>query len=197
MTDSYGDGWQGHYYRVTDEAGTIVASDQPRGFSTQTASVCLAPGTYTFEVGGDDFDDDSGSPQEIGWSLCGMSGGVGGPETFVVNSDGTCHRITCVSLAMTDSWGDGWTDFAYQLATTDGAFVSSGTLATGSYGTEQLCLSSGHYSIAAPSDGGCCYPSEVGYSVCGVSGGVDTGEEKFIVADDGACESPGARARGL
>eukprot|EP00618_Florenciella_parvula_P035193 CAMPEP_0119481674 /NCGR_PEP_ID=MMETSP1344-20130328/9897_1 /TAXON_ID=236787 /ORGANISM="Florenciella parvula, Strain CCMP2471" /LENGTH=1488 /DNA_ID=CAMNT_0007516051 /DNA_START=55 /DNA_END=4518 /DNA_ORIENTATION=- len=96
MTDEYGDGWQGHVYSITDEDGNVVISDQPQPhFSTKTATICLGPGVYTFEVGGDDFDDDDalGSPSEIGWSLCGASGGVGVQESFIVHSDGTCGQI--------------------------------------------------------------------------------------------------------
>ena len=125
MTDEYGDGWQGHVYSIADEDGNVVVSDQPRGFSTRTAAICLDPGVYTFEVGGDDFDDDNGSPSEIGWSLCGASGGVGAQESFVVHSDGTCGQIDEGSSDFSNS-------YSYSYHSSDGGGGGSSNCPTSS-----------------------------------------------------------------
>ena len=77
------------------------------------------------------------------------------------------------TLEMTDRWGDGWDDAAYNFTRSSDGAASTGTLARGATGTAALCL--------APADVGGChvfkvsagsYPSEVGWSIVSAGGTV-------------------------
>lgn len=75
MTDSYGDGWNGGTWSLTDGSGTEVAGGTMAGGFNALAADCIDDGCYTFEVTGGFF------PEEIGWTLHGgdlgaISGGA-------------------------------------------------------------------------------------------------------------------------
>lgn len=64
MTDSFGDGWNGATYTITDASGEIVATGTMSGGAESTASIGCSPGAcWTIEVTGGDY------PNEIGWEI--------------------------------------------------------------------------------------------------------------------------------
>jgi hypothetical protein len=88
MTDAFGDGWNGATWNIFDDLGTLVASGDldtapvGDGSSVGTASACVIPGCYTFQVTGGTF------PGEVGWSLSDALGnayGAGGPGSAEVD----------------------------------------------------------------------------------------------------------------
>jgi len=237
VVDSFGDGFNGASYTVTDGSGSVVASgdlddtmlysednDNWVGIEFGIEAMCLGDGCYTINVGGGD--DDS----EISWTFSSASGVVasgdgGDTASFTIGDyvcgctdddscnyndlataddgsceyescagctdssycnydvtatldDGSCCDQNCVTIEMTDSYGDGWTDFAgdsfsYQISTIDGVEVASGTLADGSSGFDLYCLADGCYFfeiIGDAADG-----TEVGWSITGAAGEVPSG----------------------
>ena len=89
MTDSWGDGWDNFVYKLTDAQGNLEYSGALEDASSGTEGWCLEPGYYIFTIPDSD---PNGWGSEVGYAFCGISGGgVGGEETIVVNSDGTCE----------------------------------------------------------------------------------------------------------
>lgn len=86
MSDSFGDGWNGATYAITNtQTGVLVASGSldfaagGDGFSTGTDFLCLPDGCYSITVGGGAWD------LEISWSLSNTSTGTiagGAPQTI-------------------------------------------------------------------------------------------------------------------
>ena len=75
------------------------------------------------------------------------------------------------TLEMTDIWGDGWDDAAYNFTRSSDGAASTGTLARGATGAAALCL--------APADVGGCHafkvsagswPSEISWSIASEAG---------------------------
>lgn len=93
MTDSFGDGWNGATYTITDVlTGTAVAFGDLDGATTGDGSSvgsedwCLADGDYTITAGGGTYDG------EIAWTLSGAvtgttSGGASAGAAFSVGGD--------------------------------------------------------------------------------------------------------------
>ncbi len=88
MTDSFGDGWNGATWNIFDDLGTLIASGDldtapaGDGLTVGTASACVVPGCYTFQV------TDGTFPGEVGWSLSDALGneyGAGGPGSLGVD----------------------------------------------------------------------------------------------------------------
>ena len=89
MTDTWGDGWDNFVYKLTDAQGNLEYSGALEDGNSGTEGWCLEPGYYIFTIPDSD---PNGWGSEIGYEFCGISGGgVGGEETVVVNSDGTCE----------------------------------------------------------------------------------------------------------
>lgn len=89
MTDSWGDGWGNFVYMLADAQGNLEYSGTLASGSSTTQDWCLEPNYYIFSIPDSD---PNGWGSEVGYSFCGISGGgVGGEETIVVNSDGTCE----------------------------------------------------------------------------------------------------------
>ena len=106
--------------------------------------------SYTYSVGGGIFQ------SEVSWDLVDASGVIiasgGAPD-----SGSVCLEDGCYTLNMTDSWGDGWNGNTFDI------LGQSYTLATGSSGSETLCLGPGctdatalNYNPLATSDDGSC-----------------------------------------
>jgi hypothetical protein len=70
---------------------------------------------------------------------------------------------------MTDSWGDGWNGNVWNLYDLSGNVVASGTLLSGSTGTESLCIPDGCYTLSC--DGG-AWQTEVSWTLTDTSGAV-------------------------
>lgn len=92
MSDTFGDGWNGAIYTITDDLGNFVASgsldaaQSGDGISNGTDILCMTPGCYTFVVGGGSWD---------GEILFTISGGVtgavsGGAGTYTFEVDSGC-----------------------------------------------------------------------------------------------------------
>ena len=104
MTDSFGDGWNGATWNIIDDLGGLVASGDldtapvGDGLTVGTASACVAPGCYFFQV------TDGTFPGEIGWSLSDALGndyGSGAPGTIEVDFGftGGCDIEGCIDPA--------------------------------------------------------------------------------------------------
>eukprot|EP00606_Chrysophyceae_sp_TOSAG23-5_P000734 GSChrysophyteH2.ASY1.ANO1.154.1 assembled CDS len=85
VKDSYGDGWQGSYYKITHESQGITHRGYPP-YSTElnnyenTHKLCLAWGCSTLSIAGDDE-----YPEENSWIFGGVTGDMeGGPTTATV-----------------------------------------------------------------------------------------------------------------
>jgi hypothetical protein len=79
-------------------------------------------------------------PTEVGWTVTGAESGViaaasapfGAPYAAnICVSNPSCDY----TIVMTDSYGDGWNNATYTIATEDGTVQSTGTLASGLQGT--------------------------------------------------------------
>ena len=83
MFDSYGDGWNGATFTITDSEGNVVASGGLAEGSEGFETVCLEDGDYTVTVGGGSWD------SEISWSLTDADGNViagGTAGTFEIST---------------------------------------------------------------------------------------------------------------
>ena len=145
MTDSWGDGWNGNTYTLTDVGGTVVATgtidtaDETTiggsggGINGGTDHLCLADGCYFLTVDGGTFQG------EVGWTFGAFSGGApvvdmlvtvnaiaGCTDPLADNYDplAACDNGTCsycvagqltVIMTMGDSFGDGWNDATYAI----------------------------------------------------------------------------------
>lgn len=64
LLDSYGDGWNGNYYYITNEWGDTTATGTLDDGSEGTDLFCLAPGCYVVSVPAE-----GGWPYEISWEI--------------------------------------------------------------------------------------------------------------------------------
>lgn len=106
---------------------------------------------------------------------------------------GACIYGSPVTINMTDSYGDGWNNAAYQIFDASSNLVASGTLGGGFSGSNSLCLARGCYSISVS---GGSFPSEVGWSLSGIdgslSGGAPVSNLSFTVDNPVGCTNPSA-----
>jgi hypothetical protein len=129
MTDSYGDGWNGNTYSITDNnSGTVYGTG---GLLTGSA----------------------GSDQVSIGASCAVLGCTDPLATNydanATQDDGSCvYPCTdnVVALNMYDSFGDGWNGSTYDVSS-GGVSVATGGLTAGSYGSDTLCLPTGCYDI--------------------------------------------------
>ena len=70
MYDSYGDGWNGATYTITNSAGVLSAQGGLASGSEASDDICLDDDTYSLVVGGGSWDG------EISWSIETATGGV-------------------------------------------------------------------------------------------------------------------------
>jgi hypothetical protein len=89
LNDSFGDGWNGAVYILTDVNGTELGSGTITAGSSAIDSYCLADGCYIIEV------TEGNYPSEITWSISGafggfVQGGAGESVTFNVGSGDQC-----------------------------------------------------------------------------------------------------------
>lgn len=64
LHDSYGDGWNGNYYYITNEWGDTTATGTLESGSAGTDLFCLAPGCYVVSVPAE-----GGWPYEVSWEI--------------------------------------------------------------------------------------------------------------------------------
>ena len=81
-------------------------------------------------------------PGEVSWDITDTSGAVvfasGGPGTGVGTFD-ICLAYGCYDFNMYDSFGDGWNGSSFTVSNA-GSVISTGTLATGTFGTQNFCF---------------------------------------------------------
>lgn len=248
MFDSYGDGWNGAEYSVTDFEGTVVATgtldeaggapgsgyqvdaDNIPGSDFGTDFFCLTPACYEITVtsgswasevswtmtdvdgevlaegvvtenfagintpislslgdaicgctnsGACNFDVDATSPDGScdfeSCAGCTDNGACNYDDTALIDN-GSCCYDNCVTIDMQDSYGDGWNNFGYVITTVDGAAVASGTLATGSFGSDSYCLADGCYMIeVGPAGEFYCCGGEISWSILAFGGIIQGG----------------------
>jgi hypothetical protein len=183
MNDSYGDGWNGGSISFTDQStGTVYGPYSITG-STGTQVICFPYGTYSYnQVAGS-------WPGEITWSLSNGVSGTGNSgslsNAFTVTAPVSCSG-TSVTLTMNDSWGDGWNGGSITLSNDLGDTFGPYTIATGSSGSESLCLPDACYDISVA---GGSYPGEMSWSLDnGVSGGGSYGSQSSVFTiGSGSC----------
>ena len=153
--DSWGDGWvdfngtQG-YIMATDVNGNLLDS-----IAVTSAN---ANGSVTLSLG-------SGVTCIAG---CTDSTAVNYDPTATFD-DGSCAYCTdnFLTLNMYDSWGDGWNGNYFSMTNSAGAQFVYSTLASGSFGSENLCLATDCWTVSC--DGG-SFQSEVSWELVDASG---------------------------
>ena len=131
MFDSWGDGWNGATYTVTDANGTVMASGGLASGSSGTDTICLPDGCYDISVGGGSFD------SEITFNFGSLTGVTAG--TYNV-----CFNVAV--LGCTDPAADNFNSAATQ---DDGSCIFSGC-------TDPTA--SNYDANATVDDGSCTYP---------------------------------------
>jgi len=132
------------------------------------SGACNYDGTATADDGSCEFDSCAGCTDPTSCSYDPVN-----PAT--VSLAGACCYSNCVSIEMTDSWGDGWIG-SYTLSTVDGTVIGTGTL-DGAYGTPEgefgidtYCLADGCYTIDVVCDE-TTYCTEMSWYIVGAFGG--------------------------
>ncbi len=152
MYDSYGDGWNGAVFTVSDPNGNLVGSGGMPGGSFGSVSVDVGGGNcggggggcdYTMVVGGGLYD------EEISWSLNNDLGATIGAG-WAPASTAICLETGCYVMNMYDSYGDGWDFAAWAIYDNLGNTVTSGTLPAGSYGTYEFSFGGADCGIVQP-----------------------------------------------
>jgi hypothetical protein len=127
MEDSFGDGWNGNEYQITDLDGNLLAvGDLDNAFCGDGTDVgfdvfCLEDGCYNIEVGGGAF------PGEVSWSLVDADGNViaeGGVETvsFTIGAGVCgCTDATACNYDATATDDDGSCEFTSCIGCMDPA----------------------------------------------------------------------------
>ena len=186
---------------------------------------CLEAGCYTLSVTGDadvdwNFSYDpfffiigadltifSGTGPFEGVFIIGDGGESGGCmdavacnfEPGALCDNGSCCYDHCVTVEMTDTFGDGWNGCDWKVTTADGVLtVAYGTLEEGSYGEAIACLEPNCYRFYIDISSG-QYPNEVGWTLTGINEGDLSGtaadEVWFSVGEGGdnvGCTDPEA-----
>ena len=214
-------------YTLTDnDTGDIIASGNNIGFGDMlTPRFCLAAGCYTLSVTGfsggswsldldpvfffpgQDLNIASGiGPATVDFSTGGggAAGGCTDSEACNFDSDaicdnGSCCYNSCLSIAMSDSYGDGWNGNTWEVVDADSDVAATGTLDEGYDGTEIACLQPGCYSFRINSSSG-IYTNEVSWSISGIDADLTLGgdaydEVGFTIGgggDDVGCTDPEA-----
>jgi len=240
MTDTYGDGWNGATYSLANSSGVVVTSGtMGTGYEESVLLPCLPDGCYEFTVTNGSFPSEIGWSLEnvymfilIGVDYTFASGGAGETQSITIGGGGdeggctdatacnydttalcdnnTCCFSSCVTVSMTDSYGDGWNNNIWEIRH-NGDLVSSGTLDVGYSGIDVACLDPGCYNFSINSDEG-MYNYEIGWTLDGINeimtgnyatevqftvdgGGPDVGcmdlnacnYDVNVICDDGSC----------
>jgi len=81
MYDSWGDGWNGATYTITDAAGSTVATGGLASGAFELGTLCLADGCYYIAVGGGSYD------SEITFDFAGLVSAPAGTYLVTVGND--------------------------------------------------------------------------------------------------------------
>jgi hypothetical protein len=158
-------------WEVTDAAGVILAS----GVANSPVNVTIPSGCYNMNMYDSWGDGWNGATYVISDQTTGVIYATGGLGAGAYGVDVVCWPAApaCtdneLTLNMTDSWGDGWNGNTWNLYDLSGNIVASGSLGTGTSGTETFCIPDGCYTFDC--DGG-SFQSEVGWSLTDTAGTV-------------------------
>ena len=153
MFDTWGDGWNGGSYIISDSAtGTVWATGG------------LASGLYQLDIVGIN-------------STCisGCMDPLANNYDSLANMTGACSYVCIgneVTLTMGDSFGDGWNGNVWNMYDLSGAVVATGTLLTGSTGTETFCIPDGCYTMDCGVNPVGSWQNEVSWQLTDTSGTV-------------------------
>ena len=150
--DSFGDGWSD----FNGTQGWIAAIDSD-GDTLSYDIVTGTGGVATVSVGGGSCIFGCTDPIAVNY------------DPNATNDDGSCAYCTdnFFTLNMYDSCGDGWNGNVFTMSDTNGVALVSATLATGSFGSQTVCLPDGCYPISC--DGG-SFQTEVTWELVDASG---------------------------
>ncbi len=185
MYDSWGDGWNGNTFTLTDTSGAVVFSttlDFSQG-AFGTDSFCLDISSSCYDV----LCDGGAWQSEVSWEILNDTGAIilngGAPYTGTFGNcvygctdptainydatatvdDGTCTSCNVMTLIMNDSFGDGWNGNRWQLVDLSGNIYYDTTLTTGSTDTLSVCVLVGNcYEVVV---GGGAWQGEVSWSL--------------------------------
>jgi len=203
MYDSYGDGWNGAVYTITDASGTVVATDGLLGGVYELDSLCLPDGCYNITVGGGTFDSEItfdfaslvGQPVgsyivSIGNVTCIPGCTDATAQNYDANAtidDGSCNYCTdnAVSMVTTDTYGFGWgwtygygaswtiTDVNDPTNTFSGPVNTGVNVSNAGVETYALCVIDGCYEVATTNIY-TTYDASLTWDFAGTAGGVNT-----------------------
>ncbi len=151
MTDTFGDGWNGNTFVITDENGNVEA--------TASLGAGFGPETATFALGGLV----SGCTDLFATNF----------DPSAVCDDGSC--ITCtggsqvMNINMIDAFGDGWNGAVWILLDENFATVATGGLTDGDAGTQVECVLPGCYTMTVT---GGTFPDEISWNITDISNNV-------------------------
>jgi hypothetical protein len=214
MEDSFGDGWNGATYSISNlSTGTLASGTMENGFSETVTLPCAEAGCYEIEVTNGIF------PGEISWSIEAdesgfvfyfpgfeptvdtvATGGAGSSVIFTVGGggedggctdnaacnyddtalcdDGSCCYENCISILMTDDFGDGWNNNIWVVSDLEsGEIVETGTLSEGAVGEGLACLPDGCYGFSIDADAG-LFAYEIGWTI--MVGDVEVGAGGYL-----------------
>jgi len=163
---------------ITQEDGTVlVAGGAP---DSQTISVGGAVCGCT-DAGACNFDplatDEDNSCEYLTCAGCTDNTSCSYDATATID-DGSCCYDNCVTVQMSDSFGDGWGGYGndgnvgYVISSVDGVEVATGMLENGSYGEDTHCLPNGCYIITVNEF---VYSNEISWTIVGAFGGLVSG----------------------
>jgi hypothetical protein len=185
MYDSFGDGWNGNTFTLTDTSGTQLFSStllySQGAFGTDSFCLDILSSCYDISCGGGSW------AGEVSWEIVDNTGAIiltgGAPyagtfgncvygctEVNAINydptatvDDGSCTSCSIMTLYMNDSWGDGWNGNRWQLIDLAGNIYYDTTLTSGSADTLSVCVLVGEcYEVVV--DGG-SFQSEVSWTL--------------------------------
>ncbi|MFL2563987.1 MAG: hypothetical protein ACJ0QR_02145 [Flavobacteriales bacterium] len=133
---------------------------------------CTDPAYLEFDASATD---DDGSCATLVVSGCTDSLALNvNPEANLADNSLCEYAISCedglsgFAVQMNDSYGDGWNGASFTVSSVSGEEVYSGTIASGSSYSENVCVAPGCYSISV---GGGSYDYEISWSVSVTQGG--------------------------
>mmetsp|Transcript_43172 Transcript_43172/g.58986 ORF Transcript_43172/g.58986 Transcript_43172/m.58986 type:complete len:1038 (-) Transcript_43172:304-3417(-) len=167
MMDSYGDGWNGANYMVSDVDGSTIASNTLASGQYGEDLLCLNEDVcYEVTMSSGSWDN------EISWQIGNVDEGIlaaGGADSgceFSINGfcNNTCREEevaeddedacgeSAYHLMLYDSGADGWDGATFTISDVEtDVVVTTGTLEEGSSRREDLCLADGCYRIVVDS----------------------------------------------
>ena len=154
------------------EDGTVLAADGPTdGVVVSLGGAvcgCTEEGACNYDATATDND---GSCE---YETCGgcTDNTACNYDSAALIDNGTCCFDNCVTVNLSDSFGDGWNGADYTLSTTDGTVLGSGTIEAGNAASDTYCLSDGCYIIEVTEG---TFPGEISWSISGAFGGLVNG----------------------